>query len=168
LSWSWEDFGEGAYDTLPFVSGSHVTDVALTGRTQYLPGKRGNPWSSGFEADYFAGWVVAQSLQGMGFLALHALQWGLERELFKRVWPLYALYESGRLSYDAAVRIEESAPGYQAVVPSVMNMWARSGDFSGGTMPVVPMNFAEPQDPFGIDEHVEQAEIMWDIINPFN
>jgi len=138
MTWSWSDFGEGAFDTLPFVSGSHMTDVAFTGRTDYMPGKRGNPWSSGFEADYFAGWVFAQSMQGMGFFALHTLQWGLERELFKRVWPVYVLYESGRLTYDAAVTIEAQHPGNQMVVPSLMNMWSQAGNFSGGAMYSIP------------------------------
>jgi len=136
--WSWQDFNEGWFDSLPFTSGTHVTDVAFTGRTDYSIGKRGNPLSSEFESDYFAGWVFGNSMQGLGFAALHLVNWQLERMLFQRVWPIYLLYESARLTYEYAVDIEAQDPGNQMVVPSLMNMYARSGDFSGGTLYSIP------------------------------
>ncbi len=138
LSWSWDDFTEGMWNSLPFTSGSHVTDVATTGRTDYWP-TRGNPLSSEFEFDYTMGYIVGKGSQGWGFLILGLAQWGLERKLFGKVWMPYLVYESGRLSYEAAREIEAMHPGNQYVVPSVMNNYSQSGNFSGGSMPVIPL-----------------------------
>ena len=136
MSWLWDDFYDGVISSIPFTSGSHTTDILTTGRTDYWP-TRGNPFSSQFELDYAFGFYAGMTSQGLLFFLGGLAQWGMERALFRRIWAPIVLYESGRLTYEAAVRIEESSPGNQMVVPSVMNMWGSAGNFSGGAMPVV-------------------------------
>ena len=137
------------WHSLPFTSGSHTTDVMTTGRTDYWP-TRGNPLSSEFEGDYAAGLVVGQASQGIGIFLLGIAQWGLERKLFQKVWPLMAIYESHRLTREAAQNIEASSPAYTAAESSTAFYWARAGDVgAGGSMPTVPADFGS-DDPFGL------------------